>query len=314
MKHFFLIFRFLIFSLGFLLLTANIILYLKTYRKLIFQFIILFGLITIKILSDIAKFYLTVNVPNYNFIFYLILGNMSNISVSFLIFQIPYFINILFTIPFKLKRFNFMFGILASISLLNNILPFTHKILWEDKIVVHTSKIFSLPGNLSFLLVFLYIVLIGFRYYKLINERGKQKFLRNVAIMIAIFIPGIFFEIFGTIQSNLFLMLNMAKPERMPIIFIPLLYGILSLYFTYYFFKSYFINKTSRNYDVLFRKYNISIREKEVILLLLDGLSNKEISERLFIALGTVKNHIYKIFNKIGIDNRHALISKFKDI
>jgi ligand-binding sensor domain-containing protein/DNA-binding CsgD family transcriptional regulator len=61
-------------------------------------------------------------------------------------------------------------------------------------------------------------------------------------------------------------------------------------------------------------KYDISQREKEIIHLLLKGKSNKEIENALFIAMGTVKNHIYSIYQKIGVRNRAQLITLFKNI
>jgi ligand-binding sensor domain-containing protein/DNA-binding CsgD family transcriptional regulator len=61
-------------------------------------------------------------------------------------------------------------------------------------------------------------------------------------------------------------------------------------------------------------KYDISQREKEIVLLLMKGKSNKEIEDALFIAMGTVKNHIYSIYQKIGVKNRAQLITLFKNL
>ncbi len=50
-----------------------------------------------------------------------------------------------------------------------------------------------------------------------------------------------------------------------------------------------------------------SPRELEIIKAVADGLSNKEIAERLFISEGTVKNYISNILNKEGLTHRTAL-------
>ncbi|MBO4911008.1 MAG: response regulator transcription factor [Lachnospiraceae bacterium] len=50
-----------------------------------------------------------------------------------------------------------------------------------------------------------------------------------------------------------------------------------------------------------------SARELEIIKAVADGLSNKEIAERLFISEGTVKNYISGILNKEGLTHRTAL-------
>ncbi|MCU0536741.1 MAG: response regulator transcription factor [Hydrococcus sp. Prado102] len=45
-------------------------------------------------------------------------------------------------------------------------------------------------------------------------------------------------------------------------------------------------------------------RELEVLQLIVDGASNADISEKLFITLGTVKTHVRKILNKLSADDR----------
>ncbi len=63
--------------------------------------------------------------------------------------------------------------------------------------------------------------------------------------------------------------------------------------------------------NTIFNKYNISKREQEIIELLLEGNSNKEITQKLFISLHTVKNHIYNIYQKMGIKSRYQLLNVF---
>ena len=48
-------------------------------------------------------------------------------------------------------------------------------------------------------------------------------------------------------------------------------------------------------------------REREVMLRVADGLSNKEVGNQLNITEGTVKIHLHKIYQKIGVTNRTTL-------
>jgi two-component system response regulator DegU len=41
-------------------------------------------------------------------------------------------------------------------------------------------------------------------------------------------------------------------------------------------------------------------------------MSNREIEKELFISLSTVKNHVYNIFQKLGVKNRYELIVLFR--
>ena len=51
----------------------------------------------------------------------------------------------------------------------------------------------------------------------------------------------------------------------------------------------------------------LTIREREVVTLIVAGLSNKELSQRLRVAEGTIKVHLHNIYEKLGIPNRTAL-------
>ena len=50
-------------------------------------------------------------------------------------------------------------------------------------------------------------------------------------------------------------------------------------------------------------------REVEVLKLMVEGLNNAEIAERLVISLSTVKYHISNILMKLGVDNRVSAVS-----
>lgn len=59
--------------------------------------------------------------------------------------------------------------------------------------------------------------------------------------------------------------------------------------------------------DDFVAKYDISKREREVMVLISKGMSNQDISEALFISLQTVKDHVHRIFVKTGVKNRIQL-------
>jgi len=55
---------------------------------------------------------------------------------------------------------------------------------------------------------------------------------------------------------------------------------------------------------------NLSPREKEVLQLVADGLTNIEIAEKLIISVQTVKNHISSILYKLDAVNRTNAVVK----
>jgi ATP/maltotriose-dependent transcriptional regulator MalT len=58
----------------------------------------------------------------------------------------------------------------------------------------------------------------------------------------------------------------------------------------------------------------LSQRELEVLRLIAQGLSNREISERLFLALVTVKVHNQKIFGKLHVQRRTEAVARAREL
>ena len=53
----------------------------------------------------------------------------------------------------------------------------------------------------------------------------------------------------------------------------------------------------------------LSARELEVMALIAGGHTNGEIAAHLFLAEKTVKNHVRRIYSKLGVDSRAAAIA-----
>jgi ATP/maltotriose-dependent transcriptional regulator MalT len=58
----------------------------------------------------------------------------------------------------------------------------------------------------------------------------------------------------------------------------------------------------------------LSDRELDVLRLIADGLSNAEIAERLYLAIGTVKVHIKHIFDKLDVKSRTEAVKRAREL
>jgi DNA-binding CsgD family transcriptional regulator len=77
-----------------------------------------------------------------------------------------------------------------------------------------------------------------------------------------------------------------------------------------YYFGSYLVADSRPPRDVsddVARRFGVSAREREVILLLNEGLGNREIAEKLFVSMATVKTHVHNIYEKTGVKGRYEL-------
>jgi DNA-binding NarL/FixJ family response regulator len=59
-------------------------------------------------------------------------------------------------------------------------------------------------------------------------------------------------------------------------------------------------------------EYNLTKREKEILQLLIEGLSYKDIAAKCFISLDTVFSHIRKIYAKLRVNSRAEIAARFR--
>jgi LuxR family maltose regulon positive regulatory protein len=55
-------------------------------------------------------------------------------------------------------------------------------------------------------------------------------------------------------------------------------------------------------------------REREVLRLLLEGASNREIARRLVVSVNTVKRHVYNLCGKLGVQSRTQAIARARTL
>jgi DNA-binding CsgD family transcriptional regulator len=58
----------------------------------------------------------------------------------------------------------------------------------------------------------------------------------------------------------------------------------------------------------------ITPREYEILLLIAEGLSNREIGQRLFVSENTVKSHSSRLFEKMDVSRRGQAVQKGREL
>jgi DNA-binding CsgD family transcriptional regulator len=131
---------------------------------------------------------------------------------------------------------------------------------------------------------------------------------------------GIFsFSLIISIAAQCFVLANYHGETVMGIIFIFLFFAgscFAPLYLSYGTVLSVQHPEITRDlsFDEFCRAYEVTPRESEIILEICKGLSNKEISGKLFITIQTVKDHTHRIYSKINVRNRVQLINLVKEL
>ena len=62
------------------------------------------------------------------------------------------------------------------------------------------------------------------------------------------------------------------------------------------------------------KELGITQREHEILGLIAEGLSNREIGERLFVSENTVKTHSSRLFDKLGVGRRVQAVQKGREL
>jgi DNA-binding CsgD family transcriptional regulator len=160
-----------------------------------------------------------------------------------------------------------------------------------------------------------FTIIFVLRKIKRTQNKILRSLLKSSSILLIIFIPLISI-----------LDVNVQKLERewqilpLGVTFLPLFYFIwnfLSIYYAAQFFFSkpsyeLFSQEEVPITETFLKKYNISHREQEIISLLLKKYSYLRIAEECFISLGTVKNHVHNVYQKIGIKDKNQLRNLIK--
>jgi DNA-binding CsgD family transcriptional regulator len=68
------------------------------------------------------------------------------------------------------------------------------------------------------------------------------------------------------------------------------------------------------SWEELAESHGVSPREAEVVQLVCQGRTNRQIADELCISLQTVKDHNYRIFRKLGVRNRVQLVNLVRNI
>jgi len=127
--------------------------------------------------------------------------------------------------------------------------------------------------------------------------------------------PVLFFIMISQIVPLLFY----TSQSYIAIIFIFTFFAgnaFLPVYLNYGTLLSVFTDESAQDLSLeeFCKKFEVSPRETDIIRELCNGLSNKEISDKLFISLQTVKDHTHRIYIKTNVRSRVQLINMVKEI
>ncbi len=293
------------FSVGFVTLALSIILLIKIKSKLSLYFIIflLFFLIIIFIASLSFFLELFMVIPHELDLIFSIGSQLSALVINFIMILFMY--DFLQVFVDKKKYLT----VIIIIFLLSLTMFFIYLFTGIGTADDNRIKTFHINDIFIFLLPF-YSIVLFFIYYKRVKNIVITRIIRSIIIISIFFLPILFLENFNlniNIDYRNFSILHFR------LLTFPLYYLIFNLILLFYGIK--YIHMISlpglKDFNIsleFIKRFNITKREKELIHLIYEGCSNKQIGNQLFISPATVRNHLHNIYEKTGSKNRVELL------
>jgi len=220
--------------------------------------------------------------------------SLTGLSAFLMLYFLPVLSHQVTGIPFRIPKR------IVHILLLSGIFfTLVIELIYQLRIALYFRDFF-------FALIFIYSAFIILFYHNKIVNSKLRSASKAYSILIFSVVPAIL--LYNTIvlyfyPNNIYL-----KQPYFNVLFLAVSI-VLALWFgARYFFN----NKESIEIGTLAERakyFNFSKREIQIVRLLVQGLSNREIAEHLYISQKTVKNHVYNIFRKINVKNRVQLIN-----
>lgn len=315
MEHLNLFYLFITLVSGVISLGVVGFVYIKTRDSLIGYYLGFYLTFTAIIVSNALTAYIEVNLPQAA-ILPVVKFFLSTVARFALVGMLPIFIDHLCAVSHARGRKLFFGGLALVLAIAYQILEFVPDNAIED--------VGDVVIDVVFMATMLYPLIIGLSRVGKLHDTVRERLLRKFLMLFGSFLPGLMLD---TLLSEFF---------SVPIQIFPFLYCGCSIVFTHHFLKYYTAHpiallpaespasvETANSLmeapqekppsdspeDVFFTRYKISPREQEVARLIIQGYSNQQIGETLFISINTVKAHVKKIYAKCDVNSRYELMA-----
>jgi DNA-binding CsgD family transcriptional regulator len=181
--------------------------------------------------------------------------------------------------------------------------------------------VYAINGNLNvdikfgMIAPFIYSIVLLLAMFQAIRrkyhkDRNNKKYFEEIAMYCAI-TPWTALAFFGLVESSQLVEVLCTNTGIIGITFLFIWRSIKSARLEYErLLELASQGDNSLIFEQMCQFYKLTNREIQIVLLMRQGLTYKEISDKLFIAGKTVENHVQNIYEKTRVKNKVSLIQK----
>ena len=299
MKYYIFIYYLISYSTGFACLTLLIIIYLKYKIQTILYNIIWLAAFTGTLILSNAEFYRITILYQYN--------TYSNIWAIFIhhflygimFYTMPLIFHKLLDIKFSLLP-KIVFGSMFLFTLILVFIPCFYT-SWEAvEAAINGFKI----NTWIIIGINFYLFLLSLFQLRNIKVKEKKLFIIISIILFGIFIPLWILEYYWNFNA-----LNILRPLSLENLFYFIWNMIMVVFMAKYLFAGTLHILADDIPEDIIRQFGITPREKEIVIMIARGFTNKMMASALGIATLTVRNHVYNIYQKTKAKSKIDLIN-----
>jgi DNA-binding CsgD family transcriptional regulator len=297
MGHLLVFYGFLVLSFGAFSLFNAVFGALKIKDEFRQTYLLFYGSFTISVLLYSIREYFQQNIPNPPSIIIQFWAGIDTFFDLAIIITAILFFHTLYNIPYR-KKFN-LFISMGSIAAL---ILFTLSAI--NGIEEALRQVFLSISLFYYQLCFAYIILLNL--ICIWRVRGKtQRFFSYGLFLFALVGYLESMGILPQLVTGEGLLEEWTAPRAFYLSTLP--YFLWTIISTIVLWNPY--HPTGKEIDIqdFLRRFNITPREHDVLILLLKGKSNQEIADALFISLQTVKTHVHHMYEKTDTGSRMDL-------
>lgn len=329
LNHWVLFYYFAAFVVGVFSVGLSAVLLIKTPSPLLWSYLGLYLSFSFVTVTDIFLSYAEMNMPVHDQAGSILLFFVNLVMTYLFMFTLPMFSHVLFEVAAQ-KRRNLVIGVIALSGYIG-----LHGLIWYNGQAIPPDSLSFFFLDLPLAGMTVYCWLLSAQHYRRAEDPNQKRIAGKIlAVFSGLTIIVLEDSIIGWFPG---------------LLIYPVAYAGVGLFCGWYFIKCSWIYPvmplstaknamlsasestllssaasaesdrpsptdigTDRAIDNLCERYQLSPREKDVLELLLQGHTNVQIAEHLFISVNTAKTHISNIYEKVGVKRRYELLARFQ--